>query len=246
MPSQTIKALRVDVPGPSLAIWLAQHHPDLFLTVLKQAQTAQTAQAIQLKGLRGLGDDPSGADVLQTVTLTTNMTPETLPPNLLSDSSSGGWSFLSSLGSGLSSVGSVIGGTLSSAGSGVLSALGSVGSYLGSKAGLSTLTSLGQSYFAAQGASANAQAQQAVLQAQVQRAAAGQTAAPITYQRDAYGNVVPAYVTQTAQGSLYQPLSSQGIANLTPSSLSVFLSRYGLWLGLGALAIVGFVAMRNR
>lgn len=262
MSSQTIKVLRVDVPGNSLATWLAAHHPDLFLTVLKQAQTAQLAQKIQLRGLRGLADgtttfdsadtfSPGGATPppliadpgLQQITVNTD---SIVPANYLTDSTDTGWSFLSSLGSGLTSAGSSIGSTLGSVGSSVLGALGSVGSYLTSSTGLNNLTGLAKTYFATQGAVTNAQTQQAVLQAQVTRAAAGQTAAPITYQRDAYGNVVPVYATHTPQGSVYQPLSAQGIANLTPSSISVFFSQYGLWLGLGALALLGFAALRNR
>jgi hypothetical protein len=58
--------------------------------------------------------------------------------------------------------------------------------------------------------------------------------------------VIPVYATQTPQGAVYQPLSPQGIASLTPSSFNVFLSQYGLWLGLGVLGLVGFYALQNR
>lgn len=256
MASHTIRVLKVDQPGNSLATWLAAHHPDLFLTVFKRAQAAQLAQRIQQRGLRGLGDgvtttfdDPSPMGIsappvgLQEITVDTN---SIVPASFLSDATDTGSGFLASLGGGLTSVGSSIGGVLGSVGSGVLGALGSVGSYLTSPVGLNNLTGLAKTYFATQGAVSTAQTQQAVLQAQVSRAATGQTAAPITYQRDAYGNVVPVYATQTPQGSVYQPLSPQGIANLTHSSFSVFLSQYGLWLGLGGFALVTFIVLRNR
>lgn len=257
MASQTIRVLRVDQPGNSLATWLAKHHPDLFVTVFKRAQAAQLAQRIQQRGLRGLGDgvtttfdDPSpllGMSAppvgLQEITVDTS---SIVPASFLTDATDTGSGFLSSLGGGLTSVGSSIGSVLGSVGSGMLGALGSVGSYLTSPTGLNNLTGLAKTYFAAQGAVSTAQTQQAVLQAQVSRAATGQTAAPITYQRDAYGNVVPVYATQTPQGSVYQPLSPQGIAHLTQSSFSVFLSQYGLWLGLGGFALVTWLTLRNR
>lgn len=245
MANQTIKVLRVDEPGNSLAAWLAAHHPDLFLAVLKQAQAEQTAQAIQQRGLSGLAADSflsSFEPGLQQISVDTS---SIVPANFVTEATDTGSSFLSSIGSALTSAGSSVGSMLGSAGTSVLGALGSVGSYLTSATGLNNMTGLAKTYFAAQGAQSNARTQAAVFQAQVGRAATGQPAAPITYQRDPYGNMVPVYATRTPQGNIYQPLSSQGIASLTPSSLSVFLSRYGLWLGLGGLAVVGFVVLRS-
>lgn len=256
MASQTIRVLRIDQPGNSLATWLAAHHPDLFLATLKQAQAAQMAQKIQQRGLRGLAADgatttfDTGPEFDSTVTypgLETHTVDSSavVPSHFLTDATDTGSGFLSSLGSGLASFGSGIGSVAGSFGSGVLGALGSVGSYLTSTSGLNNLTGLAKTYFAAQGAQATAQTQQAVLQAQVSRAATGATAAPITYQRDAYGNMVPVYATNTPQGSVYQPLSAQGIANLTASPVSVFLSRYGIWIGVGVVAVAGYLALRN-
>ncbi len=258
MPKQTVKVLRVDTPGNSLSTWLAAHHPDLFVTLFKQAQAAQLAAKAQLNGLRGLADGTTtfdqadtfnpGASLgvspgLQTITIDPI---EPLPFNLVTDATPSGSSWLSNIGSGLTSAGSSIADVTGSVGSSIFSALGSVGNFLTSSQGLTALTGLTQTYFGAQAANSNAQTQAAVLQAQAQRAAAGQTAAPIRYTTDAAGNLVPVYATQTPQGAVYQPLSSQGIANLTPSSVTVFLSRYGLWLGLGALALWGVSAMIRR
>lgn len=258
MPSQTIRVLRIDHPGNSLATWLAAHHPELFVAVLKQAQSQQVAEKIKRQGLRGLADDPSFISAtydhdftaptvteagLQNITVNSDAV---IPSNFLTDATDTGSSFLSNLGSGFASVGSTLGSVASSVGSGILGALGSVGSYLTSPVGLNNLTGLAKTYFAAQGAQSTAQSQQAVLQAQIGRAATGVSAAPITYQRDAAGNVVPVYATQTPQGTVYQPLSHQGIAALTPSTFSILVSQYGLWIAGGVVVLVAVVAMRNR
>lgn len=255
MASQIINVLRLDVPGNSLAAWLASHHPDLFVAMAQKARAAQMAQKIKLHGLRGLGDDGttttfddsagSGSpDVgLQQLSVDTS---SIVPANYLSDSTDTGSSFLSSIGNGLTSAGSTVASALGSVGSGVFSALGSVGSYLTSTAGLSGLTGLATTYFGGQAAISTAKTQQAVLQAQATRVAAGQTVAPITYQRDASGNLVPVYATNTPQGTVYQPLSAAGLGSLTPSALSVFFSQYGLWIALAGAAVLAFSRMQTR
>ncbi len=262
MAKRTIKALRTDIPANALAAWIAAHHPDLFLALHQQAKAAQTAQKIKLKGLRAFADDPPlldiGVDIpdvspsigssfdfepgLQTITFDSD---SIVPSSFVTDQTDTGSSWLSSIGSGATSAGSTIGSSLASAGSSVLSALGSVGSYLTSAQGLNAATGLAKTIFATQGAVAQAQTQQAVLQAQTGRVATGVQPAPIRYTTDGYGQLVPVYATQTPQGAVYQPLSAQGIASLTPSSFSIFLSQYGLWLGLGVLALVGFSAWRK-
>lgn len=252
MANRTIKALRVDVPANALAAWVAAHHPDLFLAVYRQARAAQTAEKIRLNGLRGLADgtttlfdsgdsfSPAAPSLpepgLQTLTIDESLF--AAPPNFVTDATDTGSSWLSSIGDATTSAGSSLGSSLLSSGSSVLSALGSVGSYLFSPQGLNTMTGLAKTVFATQGVVSNAQTQQAVLQAQVSRVAANQQPAPIRYV-----NGVPVYTTQTAQGAVYQPLSAQGLASLTPSSLTVFLNQYGLWIGLGALALWGFTAL---
>lgn len=163
----------------------------------------------------------------------------TPPADLLTDSptDASGSSFLSSVGSAITSAGSTLGGVLSSAGSGVLSGIGAVGSFLSSSSGLSALTNVAKSYFTAQAANTQAAAQQAVVNAQIARAASGQPAAPITYTTNAAGQVVPVVATQTPAGTVYSPLTSSTLSSLTPSSLQVFLSQYGLWLVLGGLGL---------
>jgi hypothetical protein len=241
MPETVVKALNLDKSGNSLAVWLASHHPDLFLAAFKQAQAQRLATKAKLQGLRGLADDgiTSTFDTeptLQTITVNTDFDTSNIS-NMLSDATPSGSSFLDSVGSGFTSAGSTIGGALANAGSSVLGALGSVGSYLGSATGINMLGSIVKSYYSAQAATSNAQTQQAVLQAQIGRAAAGRSAAPITYTIGANGLPVPVYATQTAQGTVYQPLSAQGIQSLTPSALSQFFGKYGLYIGLGGAAL---------
>lgn len=240
MPS-TIKGVSLNHPGNSLAVWLAAHHPDLFVAMFRQAQAAKKAKSVQLKGLGALGLDDSD---LQEVTITA--TREAMPESFLSDNTESGSSFLSSIGNGITSAGSTVGSFLSSAGSSILGAIGTVGSSLLSPSGLNVLSGVAKSYFSAQAAQSNAVTQQAVLQAQLARAATGKLAAPITYTTSPSGALMPVYATQSAQGPIYQPLSAQGIASLTPSGVSVFLSRYGLWIALGLVGVaIGYKVM-NR
>jgi len=243
--TEVVKALPLHKPGNSLAVWLAAHHPDLFLAALKQAQAQRVASRMKLQGLGQDGItttfDPEPA--LQTITVdTASITPN----DFLTDTTPSGSSFLDSIGSGFTSAGSTVGGALSSAGSSILGALGSVGSYLTSPTGLNSLTGLAKTYFAAQGAASTAQTQQAVLQAQIGRAATGQRAAPITYTTGANGLPVAVYATQTPQGTVYQPLSQQGIQSLTPSPISVFFGQYGLYIGLGVAALLAITMAMRR
>ncbi len=264
MAKRVVKGLRTDIPANALAAWIAAHHPDLFLALAQKAKAAQTAQQIKLKGLRSLADDPPlfdiGVDIpdvspsigpsfdfsepgLQTITFDSD---SIVPSSFVTDATDTGASWLSNIGSNPTSSGSSIGSTLANVGSSVLGALGSVGSYLTSPAGLNAATGLAKTIFQTQATVAQAQTQQAVLQAQTNLVATGQQPAPIRYTTNAAGQLVPVYTTQTPQGAVYQPLSPQGIASLTPSSFNVFLSQYGLWIGLGVLGLVGFSALLRK
>lgn len=238
----TIKGVSLDQPGNSLAAWLAVNHPDLFLAMFKQAQSAKLANNVKQAGLRGLADDFE--PTLQQINVDTS---SIMPGSFLTDATSSGSSWLDSVGSGLTSTGSTVGGVLSSVGSGLLSAVGNVGSFFTSSQGLNSLAGVAKSYFAAQAAGSTAVTQAAVLGAQMGRVQTGRAVAPITYSRDANGALVPVYATQTPQGAIYQPLSSQGIASLTPSGVSLFLSRYGIWIGVGVITLaVGYSMMARR
>lgn len=261
MARTTIKVLRTDHPGSSLAIWLAVHHPDLFVATVRAARAARTGKTLQGGGLGRLaqGDsletftpdlqtvsfDPGSVSVpftpdLQTISFDPGSMP--LPDNLISDSSG----ILDTIGSGVTSAGTTVGSALGSGSSGLLSLVGQAGSYLASPSGIKTLSSLGQSYFQSQTANANAQTQAAVLQTQIARAATGQPVAPITYTTAANGQLVPVYTSSTPQGALYRPLTPQGLASLTPSSVSVFLSQYGMYLVVAAVAVVALGALHGK
>jgi hypothetical protein len=281
MPNATIQVLSVKNPGNSLSVWLAGHHPDLFLTMLQHARQQQASRAIQsrgLKGFRGLGQDdgttttfdtadtfdpsvpttvnipgwtpgeapstPSVEPDLQTLTLDTSQV-ASLPADLVTDATPAGTDFLTSIGNATTSAGSTIGSVLGTGVSGVLSALGSVGSVVASPAGLNLLGQVAKSYFGAQAANAQAQTQQAVLATQIARTTTGNLAAPITYAPTATGSVVPVYQTQTPNGPVYQTLSSQGLASLTPSSISVFFSQYQTAILIGAAVLLAFVVLKD-
>lgn len=139
----------------------------------------------------------------------------------LTDTSSSSGGFWSSLGGGLSSLGSD-----------VLTGIGSVGSYLTSASGLSSLTGLANTYFANQAVQTQANTQQQVLQAQIQRTASGNSPAPITYQRNAAGQLIPVYQSQSG----YTPLSPQGIAALSTGSLPT-------WLPWAAVGVIGLIVL---
>lgn len=232
-------SINVNHPGNSLAVWLAGHHPEIFLAALKQAKAAKLAKQARLHGLIGLGDDTTTFDASSD--LTASFDPNVASVSVISDSTPSGASFISSLSDTPTSAGSSLGAELASAGTTVWDGLSSVGSWVGNN--IQTLSNLAKVYYGAQAASAQAQTQQQVLQTQIARATVGQTAAPITYSTNSAG-LVPVYATTTQQGAVYQPLTSQGVASLAPSSVSVFLSQYGLYVGLAAL-LVG-VAMRRR
>lgn len=249
MPNVTVKALKIDEPGNSLAAWFAAHHPDLFLAMFKKAQAANMKKGIQKLGVLAmgrLGDDGGGTTTFEApasdpftdpglTSATFNPAYSPLPANLISDAGGSGSTFLSSVANGVTSAGSTIGDALGSFGTSVLGALGSVGSWLGTSAGQNVASTLVK--IALPTASPAAQ----TAQTQVTRVAAGQLAAPITYVQGQ-----PVYATNTPTGTVYQPLSPQGLAALTPSSVTVFLNQYGLWIAVAALGSLGLALYLRR
>jgi hypothetical protein len=268
MTSQTVKALRTDTPGNSLAIWLVFHHPDLFVTIFNKARATQLASAARGMGRFAQDDGGGVTTAFDTGTTTTFDTSSalpapdlssftspglvdvaidpsalTVPSNLITDTTPSGQGTLSQASNTPTSSGSTVGSTVSASGSSILGALGSVGNFLTSSAGLTSLANVAKAYFTAAGQTSNAQTQAAILQTQLNRAKTGTTAAPITYTVGPTGQLQPVYATQTPQGTVYTPLTTAGLASLTPSSLSVFFSQYGMWLLLGLVGIVGASAL---
>lgn len=251
-----VQALRTDKAGNSMAVWLAAHHPDMFVTLLQKAKAAKAAKKLQGLGDDGLttsfdassdtfnpGFDPTAAadtsgslssfdPTLTTVSIDDSAL-DSMSPNLLTDANSSGADSLAALGGTPTSSGVSVAQASQSSGNSFLSALGQVGSFIVSKPGLTALTNLATTI------AGTTQGQ--VLQTQIARTSANQTAAPITYTRDALGNLVPVYATQTPQGTLYQPLTPSGIQSLTPSNLSVLLNQYGGYIAVAAAVIVGLI-----
>lgn len=245
MPNTTVRVLDIKQPGNSLATWLALHHPDIFLAAFSKARQAKIAKGIgQLGRLAMLGDDSGvtfAEPALQEITFDTSDLTASLPSNWLSDATDSGAALLNSIGNSPTSQGSTVGGALSSFGTGILGALGAVGSFLSSPIGITSVKNVATGILQAQGDANTAATQQAVLAAQLGRTATNQPVAPITYQRNAAGQLVPVYASQTANGTVYSPLSSGQLSSLTPSSMSVFFHQYGMWI---AAAVAGVFVVR--
>lgn len=238
-----------------LAAWVYGAHPKLFQLLLAKAKAAQAGKSktknisglgcncdgkissigayrvAKSRALRGFGD--SSTD-LSTIDTSSFVSPDLSSldsstsdvSSALTDTSGSSGGFWSSLGSGLSSLGSD-----------VVSGIGSVGSYLTSNTGLSSLTGLANTYFANQAVQTQANTQQAVLAAQTQRVASGYSPAPVSYQRNSAGQLVPVYSTPSG----YQPLTTAGIAGLASTGMPSWL----LPVGLGAAALIAIFAFKS-
>ena len=121
---------------------------------------------------------------------------------------------------------------LSGIGDSLSSAASAVGNFISSPEGISTLSSLGTAYL-------NNQTANNVLQTQVLRAQAGQNPAPVQYVQNAQGQTIPVIGNGIAQTQV----TPQILQSFRPNS---FMSQYGLWIGLGAAAIVVIYLLRSR
>jgi hypothetical protein len=149
--------------------------------------------------------------------------------------------------SAATSTGTTVGQIASSVGSTVLSALGAAGAALSTPQAAAALAQTATAYYNAQANASALSAEQAALAAQLvgvqaSRAAAGQTAAPITVQ-----NGTPYLTSVGANGATtYTPLSSAQLASLAPSGVSSFLAQYGNWIAIAAVvAFIGYFALRG-
>jgi len=190
------------------------------------------------QGMSGLGQD----DVTLTDIGTEDITAASSTlPDVTTDTSSPG--FFSSLGSGISS------------------ALQTVGSALTNPSVLNSFAGAASNYFKAQGTTAAAKAQTAVLATQVQRAQAGLPAAPIAYTTNpTTGQLQPVYMptpVQTIPGAVAQSpiIGAPGSPNpfgyaVTPANISSlapnFLQQYGLWIAIGGGVLVLALLLSRR
>lgn len=159
----------------------------------------------------------------------------------------GDWSsILSSIGSGVENVAGDLG-------SGISSAASSVGDYLTSSQGLSSLTSLANTYLQSQTA-------QSVAQVQLSRAQQGLAPAPVSYATNSAGQVVPVYTgvnpaltagaepVNLGNGQVGYTLGASQLSSLGGNSFSTFLQAYGLplALGVGGILVLWLLMSRRR
>lgn len=128
-------------------------------------------------------------------------------------------------------------------------ALSGVAKFLTSQQGLTALANVATAYFKAAAAACNATAakaaaqQQAIVNAQLARALAGQTALPVQYVANGQGGTTP--MISTTGGLL--PLTGDTLSSLTPSSIETFLVQYGTWIVIGGAALfLAYAATRRK
>lgn len=167
-----------------------------------------------------------------------------LDPSLLTPDTDSGSQTLTAAGQSTSPDGTSIAGCASMAGDSTQSALGQVGSALTSTAALSALAGAAAGYFLANGDSAGA----ATTGVQLANVAAGNAPAPITTTTSADGSTTAALETTNADGSTsYTPLSEEDLSLLSPSSATVFLAQYGVYIAaFGAAALLLILNSRHR
>lgn len=221
------------------AAWLDKEHPDIFEVMY--------AHHIQRR-FSGLGDDLPEVDV--TATTDNSTTPlTTVDESTLTDTA------VDIPVDNVNIATDSAADTTSGWGSGVLSALSSVGNYLVSPQGLTTLAQVGTAVLKTQQAQATANMQMAIINANAQRAATGQSPIPITYAQNAQGATVPVYDTSTMQQMPVQleqaiaegrahpvtlPDGSTGYAMDNPT-LSTLLGNqlpWYVWAGIAAVVLL--------
>lgn len=211
------------VNGMRLAAWIYKNHPTLFNALVAKARAAAAAKS-KIANISGLG------------CVSCDGAPSVKGFGAL------GQGFFSSIGSDLSGMlgsssgssssggfWSGLGSDLSSLGSDVTSGISDVGSYLTTGGGLSSLTSLANTYFAGKAVATQANMQQAVLNAQTQRVASGYSPAPVAYSTNSAGQTVPYLATSSG----YSPLTTQGIASLSSTGIPSWLP----WAAAGAVGV---------
>lgn len=200
-----------------LSRWIEKTHPDLFDTLYSHVQRRRTSAAIARARLRGFGQD-DGADMASfdpaIPDSSVDLAPVTvdIPTLTSSDLQTPGVNVAIDPGPDVTSALDVSTdnsgtGFLQSIGSGITTAASNVANFLTSNQGLSDLTKLGTAFFQYQNNQVNAQLQTQVLQAQVARAQAGQSPAPVTYAMVG-GKLVPVYTSNplaTVNGALISP-----------------------------------------
>jgi hypothetical protein len=175
------------------AQWLGTVHPDIYAQLYAHAKSL----GVGTRTLSGFGDDSTDPISADEVTVTadapvdaSSYSPDAPIQDIGVDTSS--------IDTSVISAPNVVTSPDSGSSGGVLSALSSVGSWLVSPQGLTSLAQVGTAVLKVQQAQTVANAQLAVIQANAQRAAAGQSPVPISYVTDSTGHLVPVYETGSA------------------------------------------------
>jgi len=263
----SIWAVNLKRPGTSLAFWLANNVPDLFLWEWRRVRRGLLARGIKRAGLGQDDDDFSddsgdadsdsgdidvslpgldidsdtGGGVLEDSSPQSTLGIEPIePPDLDADILPIDSDAIQTAGDAQGSSGTSISQAAASSGLTAANLIGAVGAALTSSQELAALSNAALSYFAVQGSPVMGD----LLATQVATVASGAPAQPLT--TTAAGE--PASVTTAPDGTTQvTPLTAAQLAALTPSGLTVFLAQYGVYLGLGVgFAVLLALAVHHR
>jgi hypothetical protein len=263
--------LNLKEPGTSLAFWLANNVPDLFLWEWRRvrrrmiaANAKQLGQDVDDDDDDGSGDFDIGDDTVDLAAAPAGvLTPDASPQSTLGIQPvevtpldpSGALEELDSsqvpvdgdavtaAGAQSGSSGQTIASAASSSGLSTANVIGAVGQALTSNQEIAALSNAALTYFATQGSPAMAD----VLATQLATVASGAPAQALTTAATAAGDV-PAQVSTGADGAQsVTPLTAAQLAALTPSGLTVFWAQYGVYVGVGvAFAVVLALARHHK
>lgn len=245
-----------------LSAWLAVHEPKLFRQLYS---TTLAVRRSPLGRLGYFGDDsglaeitvtagqdvstPDFSSVDTTVTPDVSLTDISFDPGSIPSVSSDTASALNQAISAPDTSGAVgsdsSGGfwsSIASGASGVVGAIGKVASALTSPQAITAAGGAAAAYFKGQATSAQLQAQQAAVNAQLSRVAQGYAPAAMTYQRNPYtGGLTPVYQGTTGT---YQPVTPSVLSRLSsPGTMGV---SPGLLIGGGVAALLLFTLAASR
>lgn len=254
-----------------LSAWIASQHPELFRVLVAKVNALQRTP---LGRLGYFGDDTEleftpdlpAYQITPDINLDSSAaySPELSDVSFNIDAAIGGsdtadYGFTDSITSAIAAPTKAIstdppsaGGfwsSLSSGASGVASAIGKVASALVSPGSIAAVGGAAAAYFSMQGktqvAQTQAAQQNAVLQAQLARAAAGAAPATISYVTDPYtGAQVPVYNTATGQVPVTGSLLNQLAAPQTAGTVAGIPTPWAL-AGAGLLLVVIFFSGRK-
>lgn len=243
------------------AMWLEREHPDIYEVLYAQAHQASTLSGLGDDGLISIDFSPDDISLTSEASDAINysdfLNSFEAPIQTLSFERSGSQQTISQADTPISAP-NVITQPSSGSSGGILSALSSVGNWIVSPQGLTSLANVGTAVLKVQQAQATAQLQQAVIQANAQRAVQNKNPLPITYMTDDTGHLVPVYdmsvgtymppqLEQAIQQGSARPVTlpdgSTGYTIDSPTLTSLFGSSIPWWFWLVGGALILAIAM---